>query len=536
MAEIDSVVVAEHRDKSTDQVENIIETALCAADLKHFASAHAFIQNQNTQRVEKWKPWPYLLDLIDIILEYDLIYILKASQLGISWLAAILNDWLANFGETAKCLLLSQGQTEAQDLLSKISFIHENLPEYLKLPVDKDNREAFALKGNHAEIRALPSTDKAGHGFQGSLVVRDELARHEKARDNFRAVARSGAKLIELSTANKKPNPNTQNDYFGEKTYEFYRDPATEKKVYPSGLELYTNKNKPGQCLVFLGWKLRPVRDEKMTLDEWWARNVLPKFTPEEIEEQYPATIEDVFKASVVRAYFEYSALDDMGYDVCPPIKQDEVNTFNDVVRVYKPPIVGRKYVVFTDPSDGVGDPFVTGGMDYVTGEVVVSATGKEKIDRVAEIHDYLVREYNKATNSYEYNGSTGGAMSMCLQNMETPSQAPRRKTDDSIDPDKKGQTVSGQHKEKIIGDLAFAITKRQIVCHDREFMQQAKIVQREGNKPIMDRKTTWDWVMMMAGLWQLSKYAPTSEMKVTSMRYGESGFTDQRRDYAIRR
>ena len=165
--------------------------------------------------------------------------------------------------------------------------------------------------------------------------------------------------------------------------------------------------------------------------------------------------------------------------------------------------------------------------MDFVTGEVVCSATGKEQIDRVAEIHDYLVREYrsgvgNCATNSYEYNGSVGGAMWKCLDTLQTPNQATRRKTDGKIDLGKKGQTVSGQHKEATIGELAsLGIAKRQIICHDREFMQQAKLVVREGGKPIMVRNQTFDWVMMMAGLWQLHKYyIPDSAYGIESTYY----------------
>ena len=415
--------------------------------------------------------------------------------------------------------MLSQGQTEAQDLLSKVAFIYSYLPDYLKPPTRTDNREAFTLKNGKTEIRALPSTDKAGHGFQGTLVTRDELARHEEARANFRAVARSGAKLIELSTANKEDPTN----YFGEKTSEFYSDPQTVKYVYPSGVELYTNPSKPGQCLAFLSWKLRPTRLEGMTLQEWWDSRVMPRYTAAEIEEQYPLDITDVFKASLVRAYFEYKALEDMGYDVCPPIKQDEINTYNNVIRVYKPPMSGRRYIAFTDPSDGVGDPFVTGVMDFVTGEVVASATGMEKTDRVAEIHDYLVRKYGNATNSYEYTGSVGGSMYVCLKNLNTPNQAPRRKTDGKIDLEKKGQTVSQEHKIKNIGYLAFQIAKRQIVCHDREFMQQAKMVTRDGDKPVTDKKQSFDWVMMMAGLCQLQKYVPVSEFTITSRKYKET-------------
>lgn len=496
--------------KNTDKA---VEVAQCAVDLKRFATKFAIIQNQNTKKIEKWQPWAFLLDLIDIIQEYDLIYILKASQLGISWLVAIINEHISLFSETSKCLMLSQGETEAQDLLSKVVFVHSNLPDYLQLSPDTKNRGVITFRDGRNEIRALPSTEKAGHGFQGTLVTRDELARHTEARANFRAVSRSGAKLIELSTANKDDPTN----YFGEKTSEFYNDPLTVKKVYPSGVELYTNPKKPMQCLVFLAWDLRPTRLEGLSLQEWWDSRIESRYTIAEIEEQFPKYITDVFKASVTRAYFEFSALEEMGYDVCPPIKQSLINTYNNVIRVYKPPIVGRRYICFTDPSDGVEDPFVTGVMDYVTGEVVCSATGMEKADRVGEIHDYLVREYNKATNSFEYTGSVGGVFAKTLENLNTPNQAPRRKPDGKTDIGKRGQWVSGEHKLRNFGDLAFGIAKRQIISHDREFTQQAKMVTRdkdvEGKDKIgTDRKQSFDWVMMMVGLWQLHKHTPVTE------------------------
>lgn len=106
--------------------------------------------------------------------------------------------------------------------------------------------------------------------------------------------------------------------------------------------------------------------------------------------------------------------------------------------------------------------------------------------------------------------------MATCLQNFNTPNQAPRRKMDGKVDPGKKGQWVSGEYRIKRIGNLAsLGVAKRQIICHDREFMQQAKQVQRDGDKPIMDRKQTFDWVMMVAGLWDLQKYIPRGTFKI---------------------
>ena len=102
-------------------------------------------------------------------------------------------------------------------------------------------------------------------------------------------------------------------------------------------------------------------------------------------------SITDVFKASITKAYFETQALEDMGYDVMPPIKQDIINTFNNVVRVYKPTVEGRSYLVFTDHSDGVGDPFVQGVMYLTTGAVFCSAAGRAQRVRGGGTQDNVV-------------------------------------------------------------------------------------------------------------------------------------------------
>jgi hypothetical protein len=378
----------------------------------------------------------------------------------------------------------------------------------MRFTVDKDNREFISFKGNYSQIRAMPSTEKAGHGYQASVVTRDELARHPYARENFRAVGRSidsGGKLIELSTANKTEPDN----YFQEKTSEFYLNPDTVKTVLPSGLELYTNPNRPKQCLVFLSWKLRPVRTEGMTLDEWFKNNILTKYTSLEIEEQYPSTIEDVFRSSGVRSYFESEVLDAMAYEISPPIKQTEIDTHNGIIRIYKPPIVGRRYIVYTDPSLGVDDPFVTRVKDCATGERVASASGIIKVDYAAQIHDYLVRTYHNAWNSFEYNGSAGGEFAGFIRDLNTPNQAVRH---DHLGEPKighKGLTMTVPLRKVMFERLHFLMSKRQIINHDREFINQARMIMRDSNMPVLNKKQSFDWVMADAGLEWVDKYIP---------------------------
>ena len=68
------------------------------------------------------------------------------------------------------------------------------------------------------------------------------------------------------------------------------------------------------------------------------------------------------------------------------------------------------------------------------------------------------------------------------------------------------------------MGELAFAIAKRKIVNYDKEFIVQALLVQRNGDKPVMNVKLPFDWVMATMGWWNLVKKIPTCEYGITTI------------------
>ncbi len=494
-------------DKETS-IANSVECALCAGSVKYFLAKYLVIRNENTMQVVKWQPWPYLLDLLDILCTYQEVDIDKARQLGVTWTVMGYGFWKALFNEVAKNLYLSQGEVEAWELITKSKFIADHIPDYMRKPFDSSSRSQITFKDGYSEVKALPSTEKAGSGYNATLVVRDELYNHPEGEANFSYIAPaidSGGQLVNLSAVYGDDMTN----HFVTRISEFFNKSNTVKKVYPSGLELYTNPDYLSRCLVFLNWKLRPVRLEGLTLDEFRETRLKPRYTQHQLERQYPETIEETLTVAKTASYFEIQALDDMGYDVCPPIKQTEINTFNGIIRIYKPPVKGKRYVVYTDPSDGVGDPFVTGVLDYITGEVVALAMAKDKLFRVSLIHDYLCKTYNDASNSWEAN-SVGIAFEECIRNLGTKNLIPRRNPKGDILLEKVGIYVEDTMKSKVLfPDLAFAIAHRQIVCHDREFIQQAKLVTRDVDKPVTLKKQTFDWVMCFCGLWQLNKYVP---------------------------
>ena len=78
--------------------------------------------------VIKFQPWPHLLECLEIFLTHKEVIILKARQIGMSWLVAGYGLWRALFYEGSRVLMLSQGQDEAAALLDKSRFIYMHLP------------------------------------------------------------------------------------------------------------------------------------------------------------------------------------------------------------------------------------------------------------------------------------------------------------------------------------------------------------------------------------------------------------------------
>lgn len=187
--------------------------------------------------------------------------VLKARQLGFTWLAAAYALFTAQ-RPGSRVLVISKGQLEAYAFLDRVKFINERLPRELRKRVLVDNQGELRFAGG-GQILALPSTKQAGRGFTATLVIVDEAAYHPWAADNYRAyrpTVADGGQLIIMSTANGATG------FFPE---QYHRAGAG----------------------VFVPWWARPDRD-----DVWLERErQLYIGMPDEFRAEYPATPEEAF-------------------------------------------------------------------------------------------------------------------------------------------------------------------------------------------------------------------------------------------------
>lgn len=291
------------------------------------------------------------MDLMTVFLTYPIVLLIKDRQVGGSWEASGYTDWLCEFkSKNALALFISKKEKDAWKLLAKARFIHLNLPEWLRRTEDHaDSRELIDFKEVESSIEVQTSTADAGRGTDASLIVRDECAFHPYAEDNLAAVqpaVDAGGQRIDISTI----DPWSEENHFTKLILKNLD--GAERKVYPSGLELYT---RPGSdtVVVYIPWTLRPTRREGMTQQEFWDRVVVPNYDEIQRQSEYSGTLENALKPPKITCRFDNEALKYMKEHVDVPFRTER----NGIVRFYAEPDLGHTYAFIVDPSGAGVDP-----------------------------------------------------------------------------------------------------------------------------------------------------------------------------------
>ncbi len=361
---------------------------------------------------------------------------------------------------------------------------------------DPDRTGHVGWPSNNAEIKALPSTERAGRSTDATVVVCDEWEFHPHAEKNFGAlkptVDAGKAQFIALSTADK-----TKMDTFFKETYNKAKDGFSNFKS------------------VFLPWNLRPDRS-----DEWYEG--LLKDMPEwQREAEYPATEDDALSTLKSRKFFDEDSIARMS--PLDPIETEEFSKWKGVVNIYKLPVVGRKYCLFNDPSDGKDDPHAIVVRDNNSKEWVAISHGKTTADQCALIHDELVRYYNNAWNSNELNASPGGKVDEKLKELGTPNRCPFIDTNGTLKPGKYGWWTAKKLRDNMLYGLEENIRLGQDIIYSEDAIKElSQFFVPEGEDPQHPRGGHDDIIIAGGGVIQIAKYMPVGAGQVKSYSYTE--------------
>jgi hypothetical protein len=348
--------------------------------------------------------WAWQRDTLDWWMANDRTLILKARQIGVTWLGAALALWYIMFRPGSRVLIYSIGETEAKLVIRRIWMMYQGLPEQLKRHINVVSPKRAQIPSEEivfqhsatelSSLRALSSTSSAGHSETATLVMLDEYSRNPYAQEIWKGsqpTMSGGGKTIIMSTANGIAGNFDGSNFF----YSLWND-AEERRIKK----------------LFLGWNKHPDRDQ-----QWYDDNAgtLP---PKDRAESFPSTPEEAFQGTG-DCWFDPDAM--LFYRSKQILPQYRFNFDIDrdkggakvrksdegLIRVYAEPEESKEYVISVDPAGGSGlDYSAVYVLDLHTQSICAEIRSSVvRPDVLAEFLYYLGNWFNKARIAVERAG-----------------------------------------------------------------------------------------------------------------------------------
>lgn len=380
-----------------------VEILTCAEDPLYFLDNYTQVFDATTRGWIPFRLWKPQIETLDLLAHERLIIILKARQLGFSWLVLGFALWQMIFRPSATVLIFSKRDDEAVELLDmRLKEMHARLPTWLQVREGKsDGKHDWAL-ANGSRAKAFPTT--GGRSYTGSLVIVDEADFVPDLNALLNAVKPTidaGGQLVLLSTSDKKQPESTFK--------KIYRGAKAKENTYRS---------------IFYGWRSRPGRSSAWF--EAQKKEILSRTgSLDDLQQEYPETdIEALSPRSsdkrvhplwLQQCFQEQHSLDRSTVPDMPSLPNLEVFVL---------PVSGRDYVLGADPAEGNpnSDDSAAIVLDSQTGEECASLVGKFDPTVFAGYLAALSNWYNRALMLVERNNH-GHAVLLWLRDNGASSQ-----------------------------------------------------------------------------------------------------------------
>lgn len=448
-------VTARQDEPPVGEMAQAAEWCRCAASPLYFLAAYGWLFNATEQRWRDFDLWPAQAWVLTQLQRHPLLVMLKARQLGMTWLVLGYGLWLLLFRPAAVVGVFSRTEDDAIELLDfRLKGIYARLPAFLRCrAVVGDNKSRWALS-NGSVAMAFPTT--GGRQYTFSFILVDE-ADHQPDLAGLMTAAKptidaSGAMVLLSSVNERKPL-------------------SPFKQVYRAA-----RQGGSGWRAIFLPWSARPERTAA-----WYEaqRAEIHARTGalDDLHQEYPASESEALAplsldkripgAWLVACYQESARLSPQSgmAGAWPSIAQLEV---------YREPEAGRAYVIGCDPAEGnpTSDESALVVLDVESGEEVAVLAGRFQPAVLAGHAGALSDWYNGAGILVERNNH-GHAVLLAL------AQEPRWRSRLARGRDKRpGWQSSALGKTILYDALAEALRDGDLLLHSLATFTQAASIE----------------------------------------------------------
>ncbi len=378
--------------KPAQQERVRIEWLKCAESCSYFLNNYGYIYDATLGDWVPFSLWPAQMEALDAIVENRLSIILKARQLGLTWLCLGYALWLMLFHPSATVLLFSRRDEEAGALIDRLTGMYTRamdkrivgnatLPPPRKIVVD--NTHVWELS-NGSVAHGFPTT--AGDSYTATLAIVDEadlIPDLDRLMNAVKPTIDGGGKMILLSRSDKE-HPN-----------------SPFKRMFVAAM-----KGQSPWKAVFIPWFARPSRTQ-----EWYEeqrQDVLTRTgSLDDLYQQYPSTPEEALMARTQDKRYPNEWLTAC-YDETQPVSLSELENVPGLtsLEIFVPPDPDGRYVIGADPAEGnpTSDDSSLTVMDVDTGEEVAALADKVQPTVFASYIQMISEYYGNAPVLVERN------------------------------------------------------------------------------------------------------------------------------------
>jgi len=354
---------------SEQNIKDIIkqEYVKCMTDPAHFMKKYCMIQHPTRGRIQ-FNLYPFQEKVLHQFQKNNYNLVLKSRQLGISTLVAGFSLWMMIFHRDKNVLCIATKQDTAKNMVTKVRFMYENLPSWLKgAEKPLENNKLLLKLANGSQVKAVSAAGDAGRSEAASLLVIDEAAFIESIEEIYASAQQTlatGGGCIALST------PNGTGNWFHQ----------TWQKA-----EVGDNSFVP----IKLPWTVHPERNQA-----WRERQDADlgiRMAAQECDCDFATSGDTVFEPEII-GWFEANLID--------PIEKRGVD---GNLWIWEQPNYNKSYLVVADVARGDGKDYSACHVfDIETAAQVAEYRGQIGTRDFGHMLVGLAAEYNDALLSIE--------------------------------------------------------------------------------------------------------------------------------------
>ena len=449
----------------------ILELQKCMNDVLYFVDTYCQLQHP-VKGSMPFKLRPYQIRVLKAFQENRLSIVLAARQIGKSWLAGAFLLWYAAFKKEQTILILSNKNDNAMEMIHRVRFMYERLPNWLKpgLTIDGWNKHSVSFD-NGSRIISQATSENSGRGLSVSLLFLDEFAfvRDGVAEEFWTSVSptlATGGSCIIASTPNGDTN----------RYAVLWRGANARANMESSGVN--------GFFPVEVKWYEPPDRDDEFKAKE--IAKIGEARWLQEYECQFLSSDPTLIDPMVLANLTEIT-------------KNNKPVGMLGEVSFFRPPTSGVTYLVGVDPSSGNGEDYTDFEVYEFPSMTQIAQFRSNTASTVISYHllkkllMYLEKTGSSVYFSIENNG-LGEALMALYENDDYP--PPNSEFISEAGQGRKGMATTGKSKIKACFMLKEMIERNSINILSPVTVQELKDFVRRGGSYKAKYGATDDSVM----------------------------------------